>query len=204
MKVRCTWQAIGAQNDGSAIAGYLRYSDWGASLDSMIQLGPIELDDINELVIVGGRNSIRQAFGTLPVANHKFLGSSGRLLYMSDRQHRPAGKTTVAMAVATNVAGPFINPVMGVGNASFNGARITPKYGVKAGLSHGVRSYGNALQKTYDPRETYHRMNLTAKASKEITVLRLFSDTDGCPGIQLGPSVNGASIAVTLAGHWGI
>ena len=204
MKVKCNFEPRGAYADQELLSKYLQGGvQFGVDLGDALQKRrnrlngfTINLNEDEEMVIIGGRNSIRQAFGNLPVAEYRIQVPAGRMLYCSD--HRTSGNKGLAavgggLGVAQMLSGPLWNAAAAGGQSIANPSQ-----------SNFVRGYANSMRNTYRPSEVNFRFSGLNAMSKKLTVLRIFSDVTGFQGTNLGPSQTGAGIAIALASQWHI
>ena len=150
----------------------------------------ILLDDNMEMLVIGGRNSICQAFATNPVASYVFCAPPGKIIFASraasSRKRWACGMG--AARLGQMFAGPAYN-LLPTGMA----AAKDP-----SPVSFG-RNYAGFMKRTYSPRVNGAFAGVLSEAAKTRTVLHLFSESADFGGHPIGCRVYGADLSLQLS-----
>lgn len=152
--------------------------------------GTILLDDGMEMLVVGGRHSICQAFATNPVAQYVFTAPPGKVIFASRAASSRKGWAFRAGAMrATQV---LTGPAFGLIPATVTGVRTgNPLFAGSA--------YLTSLTNTYSPKMNKAVAGVLNQASKTRTVLHLFAESANFGGHALGRRLNGAQLSLELS-----
>jgi len=150
----------------------------------------IALDDDEELIVVGGRRSICEAFGQNPVANYIFAATGGKVLYASHAasSRKRWAYTAAGMRMMQVISAPASSLVPATAAAFRNSS---PR-GFAA-------NYAGSVRQAYSTKVNRAVAGVVNQAAKTRTVLHLFSESADFGGHALGPQVTGAGLSLQLA-----
>jgi hypothetical protein len=175
-------------------------NDFDNTVAKYIQNGAMHISP-NGIVVVGGRKSISQSFGHIPVQNYRFCADNGYNLVASFSRCAPARGRVIDYALqdAGNV---FLGPVNHLVTAveKFNEKkRANPNTSTTVG-----RLYSKLMKSTYHPGLVGQKLEVYDEGLKMKTVLRIFAAAANFNGVNLGAATTGAGISLRLRQIWGI
>ncbi len=150
----------------------------------------ILLDDDEEMIVVGGRQSICEAFGQTPVASYIFAAMRGKVIYASHAasSRKRWAYTAAGMRMMQVISGPASALVPATAAAFRN---PSPR-GFAA-------NYAGYMRQTYSTKVNRAVAGVVNQAAKTRTVLHLFAESADFGGFPIGPQVTGASLSLQLA-----
>ena len=196
MKVACIFISAGGGNtdkDAELVSSqftHLGLADAEFSTDYFASVikkrvdasGSITLDR-DEMIVVGGRKSIAEAFGELPVSRYIFAAGTGKILCLTHSR-----------------CSPDRNRAIGLGIGRVGQIAVAPAYQAVAALVNGNDAAGFAahMGSTLSPAANSRVFTTLGLATKTRTVLHIFSAPSSFDGHQLARRHSGAQISLLV------
>ena len=166
---------------------YVASKHMGADIASCFSKSLLQKDGTNMaeqcLVLVGGRNSIRQ--GLAMGGSRKLVAGPHQQLF-AEFIHVDSHKGLAAL-----------------GGGLMAGQAVFAPF-VHAATASGARQFGQTMANIYSPSTMERQGRSLGLLAKSITVVGVFSAPMSPNSIPLGPTTTAAQLAVTLAAKWGI
>jgi hypothetical protein len=153
----------------------------------------IVFDDDMEMLVIGGRTSICNAFAKEPVASFYFEAPRGKMIFAS---HAASSRKRWAFgAGAARVTQLLSGPAYNLGTVTATAFRDpNPR--------HMASLYKSTMKSTYSRKINEGVFGVLNQAAKTRTVLHLFSDNADPTAQALGTRLNGASLSFQLARYF--
>lgn len=169
-------------------------NDFDSTLAGFVQNGNVNIGG-DGIVVVGGRKSISDAFGHIPVQNYRFISVGGQSLFFSYSRCAP-GRGKVVDLAFQDAGNVFLGPINHLVTAI---DKVGQKKQANPNTSWTVgRLYGTLMNSTYNPSIIAKKLEVYDEGLKKKTVVRIFSAAANFNGASLGPAVTGAGISLRL------
>jgi len=163
-------------------------SNFVNEIQAVLQGNAVWLDNL-EMVVIGGRKSICNAFAQIPVANYEFRAPQGKLIYVSHTRSSK-GKGYALGLGALRITQMATSPI-------YNGITTLKTGG-------GMETFSSRMKNTYDAEFNRLLFGVLGLASKTRTILHLFSESSDFDGTPIASAPTGAQLSLLLRKYFGV